>query len=78
MINSYGVERNNLTVRRHPRRMEHKVNGFSKDLAYLEDQLTLAFAYSHFVVPHCSLRQRLPPTLSQPKATTDRPRSGGP
>jgi hypothetical protein len=27
---------------------------------YLGHQLTLAFAYSHFVVPHRSLRQRLP------------------
>src|SRR6266849_2440585 len=59
-INTYGVERNNLTVRQHARRMGRKVNAFSKDLDYLEYQLTLAFAYYHFVVPHRSLRQRLP------------------
>jgi len=59
-INTYGVERNNLTVRQHARRMGRKVNAFSKDKNYLEYQLTLAFAYYHFVVPHRSLRQRLP------------------
>jgi hypothetical protein len=30
---------------------------------YLEHQLTLALAYYHFVVPHRSLRRRLPRTL---------------
>lgn len=58
-ISTYGVERNNLTVRQHSRRMGRKVNAFSKDRSYLEHQLTLAFAYYHFVVPHRSLRQRL-------------------
>ena len=62
-INTYGVERNNLTVRQHSRRMSRKVNGFSKDPDYLEHQLTLAFAYYHFVVPHRGLRQRLPHAL---------------
>lgn len=58
-INTYGVERNNLTIRQHSRRMGRKVNAFSKDRDYLEHQLTLAFAYYHFVVPHLALRQRL-------------------
>jgi len=58
-INTYGVERNNLTIRQHSRRMGRKVNAFSKDLDYLEHQLTLAFAYYHFVIPHRGLRQRL-------------------
>jgi len=62
-INTYGVERNNLTVRQHSRRMGRKVNAFSKDPDYLEDQLTWAFAYYHFVVPHRGLRQRLPQPL---------------
>ena len=35
------------------------MNAFSKESDYLEHQLTLAFAYYHFVVPHRSLRQRL-------------------
>ena len=67
-INTYGVERNNLTVRQHARRLGRKVNAFSKEPDYLEHQLTLAFAYYHFVVPHRSLRQRLPyplPTKGQ-------------
>jgi IS1 family transposase len=59
-INTYGVERNNLTIRQHSRRMSRKVNAFSKDPDYLEHQLTLAFAYYHFVIPHRGLRQRLP------------------
>jgi len=62
-INTYGVERNNLTVRQHSRRMGRKVNAFSKDPDYLEYQLTLAFAYYHFVMPHRGLRQRLPHAL---------------
>ncbi len=62
-INTYGVERNNLTVRQHSRRMGRKVNAFSKDPDYLEYQLTLAFAYYHFVIPHRGLRQRLPYAL---------------
>src|SRR5712692_9466570 len=44
-INTYGVERNNLTVRQHSRRLARKVNAFSKKRAYLKHQLTLAFAY---------------------------------
>lgn len=59
-INTYGVERNHLTIRQHSRRLTRKVNAFSKDRAYLEHQLTLAFAYYHFVIPHRGLRQRLP------------------
>ena len=62
-INTYGVERNNLTIRQHSRRMSRKVNAFSKDPDYLEHQLTLAFAYYHFVIPHRGLRQRLPRAL---------------
>jgi len=62
-INTYGVERNNLTVRQHSRRMGRRVNAFSKHPDYLEHQLTLAFAYYHFVIPHRGLRQRLPRAL---------------
>jgi hypothetical protein len=57
--NTYGVERNNLTIRQHARRMGRKVNAFSKEPDYLEQQLTLAFAYYHCVVPHRGLRQCL-------------------
>ncbi len=62
-INTYGVERNNLTIRQHSRRMGRKVNAFSKERDYLEYQLTVAFAYYHFVKPHHGLRQRLPEPL---------------
>jgi len=62
-INTYGVERNNLTVRQHARRLGRKGNAFSKEPDYLEHQLTLAFAYYHFVVPHRSVHQRLPHSL---------------
>jgi hypothetical protein len=62
-IHTYGVERNTLTVRQHARRLGRKVSAFSKEPDDLEHQLTLAFAYYHFVVPHRSLRQRLPHTL---------------
>src|SRR5262249_51452917 len=63
VMNTYGVERNNLTVRQHARRLGRKVNAFSKEPDDLEHQLPLAFAYYHFVVPHRRLRQRLPHTL---------------
>ena len=59
MISTYGVERNNLTVRQHARRLGRKVNAFSKEHDYLEQQLALSFAYYHFVIPHQGLRQKL-------------------
>lgn len=62
-ISTYGVERNNLTIRQHSRRLSRKVNAFSKKHEYLEHQLALSFAYYHFVVPHGGLRERLPQPL---------------
>lgn len=62
-ITTYGVERNNLTVRQHSRRLGRKVNAFSKKRMYLKYQLALAFAYYHFCCPHRGLRQRLPHPL---------------
>ena len=59
VISTFGVERNNLTIRQHARRMGRKVHAFSKDHTYLEQHLALSFAYYHFVVPHRGLRQRL-------------------
>ena len=59
VISTFGVERNNLTIRQHARRMGRKVNAFSKDHTYLEHQLALSFAYYHFVGPHLGLRHRL-------------------
>jgi hypothetical protein len=63
VISTFGVERNHLTIRQHARRLGRKVNAFSKDHAYLEDQWALSFAYYHFVVPHLGLRHRLAPPL---------------
>lgn len=59
-ITTYGVERNNLTVRQHSRRLGRKVNAFSKKRTYLKSQLALAFAYYHFCCPYRGLRQKLP------------------
>jgi IS1 family transposase len=58
--NTAAVERNNLSVRQHARRLGRKGNACSKDRASLAHQCTLAFAYSHVVIPPRSLRQRLP------------------
>lgn len=59
IIKTYGVERNNLTIRQHSRRLRRKVNVFSKEHDYLEHHLALAFACYHFVRPHRGLRQQL-------------------
>lgn len=59
-INTSFVERENLTLRQHNRRLTRKTNGFSKDLSWLEKQLWLSLAYYHLVLPHQSLRRELP------------------
>jgi IS1 family transposase len=66
-VNTYGVERNHLTVRQHSRRLGRKVNAFSKKRVYLKYQLALAFAYYHFCCPHRGLRQKLDRTLPTKK-----------
>jgi hypothetical protein len=53
-LHTDGVERNNLGVRQHARRLGRQGNAFSKEPDSLEHQLTLAFAASPFVVPHRS------------------------
>ena len=58
-IKTYRVERNHLTIRQHARRMGRKGNAFSQAPDYREQQLTLAFAYDHFIIPHRGLRPRL-------------------
>jgi len=58
-VNTSFVERKNLTLRQHNRRLTRKTNGFSKELTALEKQLWLSLAYYHLVLPHESLRQRL-------------------
>jgi hypothetical protein len=56
-VNTSFVERNNLTLRQHSRRLGRKSNGFSKDIRKLEAQLYLALGYYHFVKEHFGLRQ---------------------
>jgi hypothetical protein len=58
-INTSFVERDNLTLRQHNRRLTRKTNGFSKELVWLEKQLWLSLAYYHLVLPHASLRREL-------------------
>jgi hypothetical protein len=67
-INTDGVERHKLTVRQQARRRGRQVHACSKEPDDLGQQLPLAFAYYSFVVPHRSVRQRLPHSL----ATTGR------
>jgi IS1 family transposase len=58
-INTSFVERNNLTLRHHNRRLARKTISFSKKRECLEQQLHLAFAYYHFIKPHLGLRQEI-------------------
>lgn len=55
-VNTSFVERNNLTIRHHNRRLVRKTIAFSKKQERLEQQLHLSFAYYHFVKPHLGLR----------------------
>jgi len=64
-VNTSFVERENLTLRQHNRRLTRKTNGFSKELSWFEKQLWLCLAYYHLVVPHDSLKQQ----LSKPEPT---------
>ena len=59
-INTTFVERNNLTLRHHNRRLTRKTIAFSKKRERLEQQLHLPLAYYHFVKPHLGLRVVLP------------------
>jgi IS1 family transposase len=54
-INTSFVERDNLTLRQHTRRLTRDTNGFSKDSGWLETHLWLVMAYYHLVLPHASL-----------------------
>jgi len=56
-VNISFVERNNLSLRQHSRRLGRKTNGFSKDIGRLEAQLHLALGYYHFVKEHFGLRR---------------------
>ncbi len=75
-VNTRFVERGNLTQRQSHRRFTRRTNGFSKDLTWCEKQLWLSLAYYHLVLPHQSLRERLPtpePTRGAGSPRTWRP-----
>lgn len=59
-INTSFIERENLTLRQHTRRLTRKTNGFSKDCGWMETQLWLVLAYYHLVLPHVSLARAAP------------------
>jgi transposase-like protein len=54
-VNTAGVERQNLNLRQHSRRLMRKTNGFSKIKPNLEAQVVLIMAYYNFVLLHGSL-----------------------
>lgn len=56
-INTSFVERDNLTLRHHNRRLTRKTISFSKKQERLTRQLHLSLAYYHLVKPHLSLRE---------------------
>jgi IS1 family transposase len=58
-INTSFVERQNLSVRQGSRRLTRKVNGFSKEIEWLEKHLWLSLSYYHFVLPNAGLREPL-------------------
>ena len=60
VINTSFVERMNGTLRHLTSRLHRKTLCFSKKREYLEYHLELVIAYYHFVLPHKSLRRRLP------------------
>ena len=63
-VNTSFVERQNLAMRQHNRRLTRKSTGFSKELSWFEKQLWLALAYYHFVLPHDSLKRPIRNPLS--------------
>ena len=75
-MNTSGVERNNLHVRQHSRRLGRKKKAFSKDRDYLAHQLTLAFAYYHFVIPYSKPASTLAKTHSDEKGHVPLTKSG--
>jgi hypothetical protein len=71
-INTSFVERENLALRQHHRRLTRTTKAFSKELPWLEKPLWLSLAYTHVVLPHESLGQALP--MVEPTRGTGSPR----
>ena len=59
-INTAFVERLNLDLRQRVAAIGRRVNTLCQGEAGLQDQLALFQVYHNFVLPHASLRQRLP------------------
>ena len=55
-INTAFIERSNLTVRQHNKRVERKTRGFSKLKYFFKKQMSLSIAYYNFCLPHGSLK----------------------
>jgi IS1 family transposase len=59
-VNTREVEREHLTWRQPNRRLTRKTNGCRKELPWREQQRWLSLASAHRVLPHESVRRRLP------------------
>lgn len=55
-INTAFIERSNLTMRQHNKRVERKSQGFSKEKYFFEKQMSLSIAYYNFCLPHSGLK----------------------
>ena len=55
-INTSFIERSNLTMRQHNKRIERKSQGFSKLKHFFEKQLSLSVAYYNFCLPNNGLK----------------------
>src|SRR5712671_5002294 len=62
-INTACVERLNLSMRQHVAAVGRRVTTLCKGEDGLRQQLVLSHGYSHFSLPHTSLRQALPPPV---------------
>jgi IS1 family transposase len=54
-INTSFIERSNLTMRQHNKRVERRSQGYSKMKEFLVRQNSLSIAYYNFCLPHFSL-----------------------
>ena len=55
-INTSFIERSNLAMRQHNKRIERKSQGFSKLKYFFEKQLSLSIAYYNFCLPNSGLK----------------------
>ncbi len=55
-INTSFIERSNLSIRQHNKRVERKSLGFSKLKYYFDKQMSLSIAYYNFCLPNSELK----------------------